>query len=126
MSYQKKNTPYNDEGVDMSGLCVPTRLKLLRQKHELRQSDVAEVLNMSTREYWRLEQHNYCTRYINLFYLAVFYNVTLDYLFGITNEQREIYDAEKYEGSFALQEGSFKIIMPNVEEYKKHKAEAEQ
>ena len=126
MSFQKKNTPLDEQGADMSGLCVPSRLKALRLHYELTQSDVAEVLNVSTREYWRLEQPNYCTRYINLFMLSVFYNVSLDYLFGLTNEQKELYDSSTYTGRYQMCDSSMYIIVPNVEAYKKQKADTKQ
>lgn len=125
MKNKKKNNPFDDE-IDFSGLCVNERLKGLRQSHGLTQTDIAEVLNISKREYWRYEQQNYCTRYINLFILSVFYNVTMDYLFGLTNEQRKIYDSSTYTGSFPLCEGSMSFVIPNVETFKKQKAETKQ
>ena len=82
---------------------------------------------MSTREYWRLEQKNYCTRYINLLILSVFYNVSMDYLFGLTNERKNIYDKENYNGTFSVAGLMWlNLAIPNVEEYKKQKAEAKQ
>ena len=122
MSNQKKNTPFED-GIDVSGLCVPERLKDLRVMHDLRQADVAKVLNVSTREYWRFEQKNYCTRYMNLLVLSVFYNVSMDYLFGLTDEKKEVYNAENYTGSFAVPGlMGMNLDIPNVETYKKDMA----
>ena len=122
MNNKRKNTPM-DDGIDISALCVADRLKDLRNQHKLTQKDVAEVLNISSREYLRYEQKNYCTRYVNLLILSVFYNVSLDYLFGLTNEQRPVYNAEIYTGSISVPGlMGMNIIIPNVEQYKKQKA----
>ncbi len=123
MSNQKKNTPFDGE-QDISALCVSYRLKELRTEHGLTQSDLASVLNISSREYWRFEQPNYCTRYANLLCLSLFYNVSLDYIFGLTNEKKKVYNETAYDGKFGLCESSFTMLMPNVKEYKKQKAEA--
>lgn len=106
-----------DCGIDISGLYVPERLKELRMQHKLSQEEVAKVLNVSRREYWRFEQKNYCTRYMNLLMLAMFYNVSMDYIFGITDEQKEIYNPKIYSGEVAVM--GIRLSVPNVEQYKK-------
>ena len=122
MAYNKKNTPMSGE-IDISALCVADRLKTLRNQYKLTQEDLATVLNVSPREYWRYEQKNYCTRYSNLLALSLFYNVSLDYLFGLTNEQRTVYSTENYTGSFSVPGLQGMILeIPNVEEFKKRKA----
>lgn len=119
MSNQKKKAPWDCE-IDISGLCVSERLKELRLEHKLTQENVAKVMNISRREYWRFEQKNYCTRYLNLLVLSVFYNVSMDYLFGLTNEKREVYNAEEYKGNFAVPGlMGMNLIIPNVEIYKR-------
>lgn len=123
MSNQKKNTPFYGE-QDISALSVSYKLKELRNEHGLTQSDLASVLNVSPREYWRYEQPDYCTRYANLLCLSLFYNVSLDYIFGLTDEKKKVYDETAYNGKFGLYGSSFTMLMPNVEEYKKQKAEA--
>ena len=98
------------------GSLVPVRLKELRKKHGLTQTDVATVLEVSTREYWRYEQDGYNTNYINLLHLAAFYNVSLDYIFGLVQEERPVY----------TENDKLRLHMISVEQYKKQKAEAEQ
>ncbi len=75
-----------------SGSLVPIRIKELRKKYNLRQADLAAVLQCSTREYWRYEQQGYNTNYIRLIQIASFYNVSLDYLFGIINEPKKLFE----------------------------------
>lgn len=79
--------------------CVPIRIKELRKQYKLRQADLAAMLQCSTREYWRYEQQGYNTNYLNLLRIAVFYNVSLDYIFGIINEQRPIKEGAEAEAA---------------------------
>lgn len=74
-----------------SGSIVPIRIKELRQRYKLRQADLAAVLQCSTREYWRCEQQGYNTNYNRLLEIALFYNVSLDYIFGVISEPRKLY-----------------------------------
>ncbi len=78
---------------------VPIRIKELRKQYKLRQADLAAMLHCSTREYWRYEQQGYNTNYLNLLRIAVFYNVSLDYIFGIINEQRPIKEGAEAEAA---------------------------
>lgn len=92
---------------------VPIRLKELRKRHGLTQGDLAQVLGCSTREYWRYEQQGYNTNYNKLFALASFYNVSLDYIFGLVDVRIPIHKYSEVEKT-------------PVEVFKKQKAETEQ
>ena len=99
------------------GSMVPIRLKELRIRHGLTQTELGEVLDVSTREYWRYEQQGYNTNYINLLALAAFYNVSLDWIFGLIEVERPVY----------TENDKLRLAMGTVEqykEYKKQKAEA--
>ena len=89
----------NEECYDNthSGSLVPIRIKELRKQYKLRQADLAAVLQCSTREYWRYEQQGYNTNYMKLLRIASFYNVSLDYIFGVIDEQRKLYPNQDIE-----------------------------
>ncbi len=58
------------------------RLKDLREDHDLKQSDVAKILNISQVSYGRYELGISEPTIESLIKLADFYNVSLDYLVG--------------------------------------------
>ena len=58
------------------------RLKDLREDHDLKQSDVAKILNVSQVSYGRYELGTSEPTIDSLVKLADFYNVSLDYLVG--------------------------------------------
>ncbi len=62
------------------------RLRYLREEKELRQQDVAEKMNISTRMigYYESDQH-FPSDAQMVIALAKFFDVSLDYLFGISN-----------------------------------------
>lgn len=62
------------------------RLRYLREERELRQQDVAESMNISTRMigYYESNQH-FPSDAQMIIALANFFDVSLDYLFGISN-----------------------------------------
>lgn len=62
------------------------RLKDLREDKDLKQIDVAKVLGISQVQYSRYETE---LRYIPIYHLeklALFYNTSVDYIVGLTNE----------------------------------------
>ena len=50
------------------------RLKDLREDNDYKQSDIAKILNMTQQQYSKIKLH-------------LFYNVSVDYLLGLTNEK---------------------------------------
>ena len=60
------------------------RLKELRKLNNVTQKQVAEAINIAERNYQRLEA-GYNPNYENLLALANYFNVSLDYLAGRTN-----------------------------------------
>ena len=70
------------------------RLRDLREDHDLSQGKIAELLQVSQQHYSMYEtgkrelpMHHFVT-------LAKFYNVSLDYLAGLTNTPKKLYDDE--------------------------------
>lgn len=66
---------------------IYTRIRDLREDHDLNQTQIAEILNTSQTQYSRWERgaqeiplHHFIT-------LAKYYKVSLDYLAGLTNKK---------------------------------------
>ena len=64
------------------------RLKDLREDHDLKQEDVAKILNISQTNYSKYELGKINIPINSLIVLADFYNTSIDYLLGITNESK--------------------------------------
>lgn len=64
------------------------RLKEIRKDKDLTQQDIAKVLSTSQVQYSRYEMGIRLLPIDKLVILADFYNVSTDYLLGITNERK--------------------------------------
>lgn len=63
------------------------RLKDLREDKDLKQINIAELLNTTQEQYSRYENEQ---RYIPIYHLkklALFYNTSIDYIVGLTNKK---------------------------------------
>ena len=66
------------------------RIKALREENNLSQTLLAQVIKGTQKEYWRMESQDYKPNIIRLAALAYFYNVSLDYIAGISDERTPI------------------------------------
>ena len=67
------------------------RLKDLREDHDLTQADVAKILETTRQQVSKWEtglQMMGVDKYIKL---AMYYNISLDYLLGLTNTPRRLF-----------------------------------
>lgn len=64
------------------------RIKDLREDKDLFQKDLANVLNVTQAQYSRIETNENQLSYDGLIKLANFYNTSIDYILGITNEKK--------------------------------------
>lgn len=64
------------------------RLKDLREDKDLLQKEIAEILNIKQQQYSRYELGKNDVPVSILIELAYFYNTSIDYLVGITNESK--------------------------------------
>ena len=64
------------------------RLKSLRKEKGLKQIEMAEFMNMTDRNYQRMEYGRINVSATTLIFLADFFGVTTDYLFGRTEERK--------------------------------------
>lgn len=64
------------------------RIRDLREDHDLYQKDVAKILDISQQYYSEYENGKRVIPVLHLIKLAKFYNVSVDYLVGLTNDIR--------------------------------------
>lgn len=77
---------------------VNSNIKKLRLENGLTQTELANILDVSQKEYWRYEQDRYSINIFLLAQLAIFYNVSLDWISGFHDERKKFYDDS--DGSF--------------------------
>lgn len=73
------------------------RLRNLREDKDLNQSEIAEILNISQTTYSRYESGILDISSISLIKLATFYNTSIDYLVGLTDEVKPYKRGKKKE-----------------------------
>lgn len=66
-----------------------TILRELREDHDLKQSDIAKIINCATYTYQRYEYGILLIPIDKLIILADFYNVSTDYILGRTNSSKK-------------------------------------
>lgn len=64
------------------------RMRDLREDNDLKQKDVAEILNISQRTYSGYETGSRMLPYTCLIKLAKLYNTSTDYILGITDNPK--------------------------------------
>ena len=66
------------------------RLKDLREEKGLTQKEIAYILNTTQRQYSRWETGEFEMPVSNYLKLAIYYNISLDYITGLTKERRQL------------------------------------
>ena len=64
------------------------RIKELREDNDLKQKDVAKILNISQQQYARYELEENEMAYGQLIKLAEYYNKSIDYILYVTDERK--------------------------------------
>lgn len=64
------------------------RIKELREDRDIRQKDVAKILNISQQQYARYEFEENEMAYGQLIKLAKYYNTSIDYILYVTDERK--------------------------------------
>lgn len=67
------------------------RIVALRQDRDLKQADIAKVLNRSRSAYANLENKKYKFTVEDIILLCKYYDVTPEYILGFTDEQNPIH-----------------------------------
>ena len=68
------------------------RLRDIREDKDLLQEDIAKILQIQQTQYSRYERGVQMMGIDKYITLAYFYNVSLDYLCGLINEPKKLYD----------------------------------
>lgn len=71
------------------------RIRDLREDKDLNQEDIAKILEIKREQYSRYERGMNMMPIDKYIKLAIFYNVSLDYITGIINEPRQIKEIKK-------------------------------
>ena len=78
------------------------RLRDLREDKDLKQIDIAEMINISLRQYGLYERGKQDITLEKTLTLADFYNVSIDYIAGRTNDKRGLTRSELSENETDL------------------------
>lgn len=73
-----------------------TIIRELREDHDLKQKDIAKILNRSQQGYAHIENDNAKLQIEDLIILCKIYNVSADYILGLTDEPKKLHDQEHY------------------------------
>ena len=65
------------------------RLKDLREDNDLKQEAIAQMLEMTRQQYQLYESGKRQIPFDKVIKLAVYYNVTIDYIAGLTNKKEK-------------------------------------
>lgn len=66
------------------------RIRAMREDHDLTQTDIAKLLNTSQTVYSRYERDERTLPTEMLYTLALYYNISADYLLGLTDEPKAL------------------------------------
>ncbi|MBQ7782933.1 MAG: helix-turn-helix transcriptional regulator [Oscillospiraceae bacterium] len=66
------------------------RLKDLREDKDMNQSEIADMLGITQQQYQLYESGKREIKFHQVIQLAEYYNVTIDYIAGLTNHKRPI------------------------------------
>lgn len=67
---------------------METKIKDLREDRDNYQKDIAKILNITQQQYSKIEKGQNELSYDGLIKLALFYNTSVDYILGLTNETK--------------------------------------
>lgn len=71
------------------------RIRDLREDHDLSQTEVANIIKTTQQQYSKIETGKADISGEKLKLLAAFYNVSVDYILGLTNEPRPLKTPKK-------------------------------
>lgn len=67
------------------------RIKDLREDKDLKQIDIAKILDTTQKQYSRWETGQYTIPFEIIIKLARIYDVSIDYIAGLTNDKRKFW-----------------------------------
>ena len=72
------------------GVCIVYRIRDLREDRDLSQAEIARVLKTTQQQYSKIETGKADISGEKLMLLAEFYNISADYILGLTKEPRKL------------------------------------
>ena len=66
------------------------RIRDLREDNDLSQAEVAKIINTTQQQYSKIETGKADISGEKLKLLAIFYNISVDYILGLTDEPRKL------------------------------------
>ena len=97
-----------------------SRIKELRKENGLTQVDMAKILDITQKQYWLYEQDGYLMNILNIGIIAMFYNVSIDWLSGLCKTKKPFGDGNE-NSEYEVNGYSLKAV---IEYRKEHKANA--
>lgn len=91
---------------------IKGRIKDIREFYGLQRTTIAKLLGTSYRQYVRYEEGNSTMPAPIIIYIAVFYNLSLDFVMGMTNEPSIIYNGDYMDFAFYNLETAIKKDNP--------------
>ena len=74
--------------IELYWVLSMNRIKELREDRDMKQKDVAKILNISQQQYARYELEENEMAYGQLIKLAEYYNTSIDYILYVTDERK--------------------------------------
>lgn len=99
---------------------LSTRLKLLRKEKGISQYKLAENLNLSRGLLSNYEQGSRAPDYDTLILIADYYNVSVDYLLGITNVKKRLLDNREQNKYNEIMQDIFELSPQSITELKQY------
>lgn len=95
------------------------RIKYLRNKHNLTQNEIADILNISKSTYIKYERGEREPRYGTLMALSEYYDVTVDFILGQSNEKNKHIDSINEVYKFITSDIFKEVLGENTENVQK-------
>lgn len=94
-----------------------SRIKELRKENGLTQVDMAKILEITQKQYWLYEQDGYLLNILNIGFIAMFYNVSIDWLSGLCKTRKPFGDGDE-NSEYIINGYSLKAVLEYRKEHK--------
>ena len=94
-----------------------SRIKELRKENGLTQVDMAKILEITQKQYWLYEQDGYLLNILNIGFIAMFYNVSIDWLSGLCKMRKPFGDGDE-NSEYIINGYSLKAVLEYRKEHK--------
>ena len=92
-------------------------IKKLRKENGLTQVDMAKILDITQKQYWLYEQDGYLMNILSIGFIAMFYNVSIDWLSGLCKTKKPFGDGDE-NSEYIINGYSLKAVLEYRKEHK--------